>query len=68
MTNWNLEDYRDFYNERAGIQSECAIFTVNQAEMQAYNATLELFKEQEKPDQEKIREFHIYMRKNKNKC
>jgi hypothetical protein len=67
MIKWNLEDYRDYYNERAGIQSESIGSTINQAEMQAYNATLELFKEQEKPTQSQIREFHIYLRKNKNK-
>ena len=65
MTNWQLEDYRDYYNERAGIQSESGIFTVNQAEMQAYNSTLELFKQQEKPTDQQIKEFHSYMRKNK---
>lgn len=67
MTNWSLEDYRDFYNERAGIQSESIGSTINQAEMKAYSATLALFKEQEKPTQNQIKEFHFYMRKNKNK-
>ena len=65
MTNWKLEDYRDYYNERSGIQSESFQLTENQAEMQAYNNTLELFKQQEKPTNQEIKEFHSYMRKNK---
>ena len=66
--NWTLEDYRDFYNERAGIESEIFATTENRAEMSAYNATLNLFKEQEVPTDNEIREFHIFMKKNKRKC
>lgn len=68
MTNWSLEDYRDYYNERAGIQSESFELTINQAEMQAYSDTLKLFKEQEKPTMAYIRDFHYHMRINKKKC
>ena len=67
MTKWTLEDYLDHYHERAGIQSESGIFTENQAEMQSANETLALFKEQENPTDEEIREFRIYMTKNKYK-
>ena len=68
MSNWTLEDYKDFYNERAGIQSEAWDCFGNMAEMQAMNATFNLFKEQERPTDDKIREFHIFMRNNKKKC
>jgi len=66
MNKWKFKDYLDFYEERAAIQSEACIYTVNQAEMQAANATLALFKDQEKPTDKEIREFRIFMRKNKN--
>jgi len=68
MTKWKFKDYLTHYHERAGIQSESFILTVNQAEMQSANETLELFKEQEKPTDDEIREFRIFMRNNKNKC
>ena len=67
MTKWTLDDYLAHYHERAGIQSESGIFTENQAEMQSANETLALFKEQENPTDEQIREFRIYMTKNKYK-
>jgi hypothetical protein len=68
MTNWSLEDYRDYYNERAGIYLEAGIFKLeNHAEMEAYNDTLKLFKEQEKPTMAYIRHFHYHMRINKKK-
>lgn len=65
MNNWTLEDYKDYYHERAGIQSESFGNFGNLAEMQASNATLDLFKKQEKPDEARLKEYHQFM-KNKN--
>lgn len=42
-TNWRIEDYRDLYNERAGIMEFDGGEIHNQANLQAWNEIFKLF-------------------------
>lgn len=62
-TNWTLADYRDLYNERAGIMEHDGGCIPNIANAKAFIEVLELFIANENPSDEEIAEFKKKMSK-----